>query len=523
MIAIRLLESDANARGDLFCRLMTSFFSTLGYGEFLLNVQKSGREIDVQGRHVTEKHLLRAECKAESSPIGGSLINKFVGVLDVERRVKKTTIEGYFVSLSGFTGPALEQEEEAGGDRVILETGNDVVERLIAALTIVRPDVAADAARNFAANELTDDLMIVGDPGLVALQDGWFWEIRYGDGKSSTHAVFVHSDGSIATTNIAEGIIAADKECGGLLYRLRLAAPPPPGGDRIESARRMYYDYLSRECGAISFEGLPADEGVSSKNLRLEDIYVPREFSAGGDNQSSETREISEPDHDDEEAPDVVRLRSLGDILASQERLAILGPPGAGKSTLLKRVAIGYAFAERRIVGEEALPDVRAVPLLIRCRQLNSLARVPILDVIHSIGRRAELGDLNPDFSIWTDQAVREGTAWLLVDGLDEISDEQARMSFVQQLRTFLGTYPNVRAIITSRDFGFRLVAGVVSEMSYQTQIAPLSMQAISDLTVAWYRQALGDSMEHRATAQKVADEIAQSAALRGLASNPPF
>ena len=43
---------------------------------------------------------------------------------------------------------------------------------------------------------------------------------------------------------------------------------------------------------------------------------------------------------------------SVGKVLASTRRLAILAPPGGGKSTLLKRLAIAYAFPER--IGDVA-------------------------------------------------------------------------------------------------------------------------------------------------------------------------
>src|SRR5712671_2125266 len=105
--AIRILEADANKRGDLFGRLMVDLFLALGYDEARLNVHKSGREIDLQATHRTEKRQVRAECKATHELIGGDLINKFIGALDAEKRQSRQhPIVGYFVSLAGFTETA---------------------------------------------------------------------------------------------------------------------------------------------------------------------------------------------------------------------------------------------------------------------------------------------------------------------------------------------------------------------------------------------------------------------------------
>ena len=125
---IRILERKANKRGDLFGRLMTDLLLALGYDQPRLNIHKSGREIDIEAEHRTESRRAIAECKAAKEKIGGAYINKFVGALDVERKKNPDVrIEGYYISLAGFTETAIEQEKEAGGNRAILLDGNKVI------------------------------------------------------------------------------------------------------------------------------------------------------------------------------------------------------------------------------------------------------------------------------------------------------------------------------------------------------------------------------------------------------------
>ncbi|HLP46540.1 MAG TPA: hypothetical protein VK469_11355 [Candidatus Kapabacteria bacterium] len=61
---IRILENEANKRGDLFTRLMKDLFLVLGYDNPRLNIHKSGREMDMEAEHRTEKKRMFAECKA---------------------------------------------------------------------------------------------------------------------------------------------------------------------------------------------------------------------------------------------------------------------------------------------------------------------------------------------------------------------------------------------------------------------------------------------------------------------------
>ena len=69
---VRLLASSSE-RGDLFTRLVQDLFFTLGYHELRLNVHKTGREIDVEGRHRHESRSVFAECKATEEKIGGRI------------------------------------------------------------------------------------------------------------------------------------------------------------------------------------------------------------------------------------------------------------------------------------------------------------------------------------------------------------------------------------------------------------------------------------------------------------------
>lgn len=141
--SIRILEHDNNRRGDLFGRLMADLFVALGYQQPRLNVHKSGRELDLSADHRLESRRAIAECKATADPIGGGDLNKFVGALDAEGKEKTT---GYFISLSGFTETAIEQEEKRPSTKIVLLAGPQIVEELIKGRILIPREQATDLA-----------------------------------------------------------------------------------------------------------------------------------------------------------------------------------------------------------------------------------------------------------------------------------------------------------------------------------------------------------------------------------------
>lgn len=514
---IRIL-APAKQKGDLFTRLVSDLFLALGYDAPRLNIHKAGREIDVQARHRTEPRIVVAECKATAKPIGGDEVNKFAGAVQTERRRNEgKDLAAYFVSLSGFTETAVEQEKDFGAaPRFVLLDGKRVAEELVHGRIVVSPGKALERAGRVASGH--PDLFPDDPPQLLAHEIGWIWAVRFRRNSQATHVALVHADGELLASELARQVLASDRSVKGDLYRLAYLLPPAPQPTqeaRLEEARQAYFRYLAAECGELELDGLPADQEVGTRRLRLESLFVPlhlEAMKAGGDEEEEKAER--------QKGKEVERL-IVGTALERRARLAILALPGGGKTTLLKRLAVAYAFPKRRSDLGDGLPDREWFPLFLRCRQLGGRAGEPITELLSQVGIWAELGDLADAFRSLFHSILREGRVLLLVDGLDEIAEPALRVAFVARLRTFLSTYPGVDVVVTSREAGFRAVAGALSAHCGHYRIADFDQQDIERLTIAWHREVVGDRKEVEQQARALAESIWETDRVRRLAVNP--
>ncbi|MFN2377541.1 MAG: NACHT domain-containing NTPase [Candidatus Binatia bacterium] len=358
---------------------------------------------------------------------------------------------------------------------------------------------------------------------LLGHHRGYIWVFYYAQGKQRTHFALIHADGTPLAKSIADEIVATEKNLGASLASLIYLAPAVSIHDRHDSsAMAVYQKWLAEECGYIQLDGIPADSELSATRLRLERLFVPLRASLLTEESDDDATSEDEGDEDEEDERDGEDALPIGRLLSGTPRLAVLAMPGGGKSTFLKRLAIAYALPERRGEIPDELPDREWLPLILRCRELRDRAHRPILDLLDEIPRYAGMGSGDSGvFQGITHAALRSGTSLLLVDGLDEISDEGARRSFANNLRTFLAMFPQTALVVTSREAGFRLVAGVIASVCDQARLAPLDEEDVVELCEKWHVEVLGDSEKVRGDARGLGKSIWNNHGIRTLCENP--
>lgn len=515
---IRLLATDNNLRGDLFTRLIEDLFFALGYEDLKRDLARSGREIDLQGRHRFEPRRVIGECKAQKAPVGGDAINKFRGVLAIERDRQGPPVSGYFVSLSGFTQTGLAQESEAAASQVILLDAAAVIVELQRSRLLIDLTAAAERAGQCARHARLAGADLQTAELLGDRIQGYVWALRYAQGKAPTHCALVHADGTPLAEPVARVLIETDRQGGGDLHSLRYLAPPPPAPDRAalaEAAGRRYRDWLEQECGSIQLDGLPADSDLSATRLRLERLFVPLRAQVERPAPNAEAQPEGRPTEPTPPQP-------IGQLLADHPHLAILAAPGGGKSTLLRRLVNAYADPGRRLEVADGLPERDWLPIYLRCRDLRERAGRPFLDLLEDLPRQACM-DPGEGQAFLADlhEALRGGRVLILVDGLDEVSDAGDRQRFAQHLRTFLGMFPGVALVVSSREAGFRLVAGVIAGVSTLARLAPFNEAEVERLCVSWHCEVVGDRPQVRTDAAALAAQIWANERIRRLVENP--
>lgn len=513
--SIVALDSTKNQSGDLFNHMIYDVLHSLGFGEPRHNIVKSGREIDMILQHRTEKRFAIVESKAHKEKVGGADLNKFAGVFDVERgrfEAEGNKVVGYFISQSGFTATAIEQENERAVARkrrgeeseLILLGPDEIVRELIHGNVLCSLERAADAMR-----EVRDNTLSLCDyVDLIACKQGWIWVLYYSSypQQAATHFALVHADGNQLLNEIADIVIKqaiAKQIAFSKLTYIKASSYAIP--DK-QAAQKAYYKYLENELGEIQFEGMPTDKEAGAVKVNLESIFVPLRFNYQTKGNNSKPHRTT---------------TTIKGVLTNTPRAAILAKPGGGKSTLIRRMALAYAYPERRKKVDDGLPDNDWFPIYIRCRDLGEDANKSILDIIETIVHRAEISTYNQAFNALVEDNLQNGKLLLLIDGLDEISVEKTRIRFVNQLRTFIATYPTVHLIITSRKAGFRAVAGTLTSYCKQYSIANLEEKEIRSLSLKWHQAILGESEQAKEDSNKVCEIILNDPRIMALAENP--
>lgn len=507
------MAKDPNEKGDLFTDRMKDLVHALGYETQYVNVSKPGRELDIHAKHRIEDRRLIAECKAQIAPVSGSDLNKFAGVLQAEKEHDSKLI-GYFISLSGFRHSALVQEEQFAEKRFVTMGSAQILKQLIKGRIIAEPSAAFFAARGLP--ELPADSEVGTEPDLIAHRIGWIWTISLSSAGRPIGIALVPADGQLLDSSLVREV-AADLESIGSHFAILV--PPDLIVPSESQAEEKYLEYVVQEFGTLTLEGLPIDQYASASVHRLEEVYVPLHLEVPPKDSRAENPIALE--HPASGTAGRTRI-DLAQALPEGGKIAVLVAPGAGKSTLIRRVAVALADQSRRDEVADSLPEKPWLPLVLRAREVQRLGITSILEILFDIPRRAEMNPaLSEPFKQMLDRKLQTGTALLLVDGLDEIASETDRRLFAHQLRTFVSMYPTIQLIITSREAGFRLVAGEVSAYCTLYNLADLDDDDIRHLITLWYTKITAPGKDAENKAREVAQKILDSDRVRRLASNP--
>jgi predicted NACHT family NTPase len=259
------------------------------------------------------------------------------------------------------------------------------------------------------------------------------------------------------------------------------------------------------------------DPNMARNHLKLRSLFVPlhawteyesQEEKDGGWKFTERRHLIWDGSHVEEIGYKRKRV-SVGERLINSRRIVVLGDPGSGKTTLIRWISTAYLLRIENDPNWQDLPDVKTLPdldlmpIIVKCRSFeSSSSELTLSDIFRFTLRKLELNDNDTEaLTKSLLDRMQAGTALLMIDGLDEITDIRLRSTFCQQLEQISISYPNALIIVTSRVVGYRELGQKLGSSFEHVILADLSPEEKNDFSHSWCE--LTESPERRHEAER--------------------
>tara|TARA_R110002111_G_scaffold67_2_gene651 strand:+ start:89712 stop:92933 length:3222 start_codon:yes stop_codon:yes gene_type:complete len=130
-------------------------------------------------------------------------------------------------------------------------------------------------------------------------------------------------------------------------------------------------------------------------------------------------------------------------------RLVLIGCPGSGKTTLMQYTTVMTSRGD--YFHHDCLPVFIRLPEFAAAMELD-----PTIDFFGWIKSRVEsfgASDFGETLQSWSEATSKR--LLFLLDGLDEVPDDDTRLRLVETTRNFISEFPSNRFCVTSRPIGF--------------------------------------------------------------------
>ncbi|MEO3753364.1 NACHT domain-containing protein [Streptomyces sp. B6B3] len=293
------------------------------------------------------------------------------------------------------------------------------------------------------------------------------------------------------STFVARTLVEQSRQLNDLTARMDLLLERVPLRSAEDAAfESRYAAYVQQEHGRLTIYGLDLRQ---EREWPLDDAYLSLEVRG------------RDPERADEPAPQRAER-----ALSGQERVLLRGLAGSGKTTLVQRLAVTAARAD---VREGMTHLIGRVPLVLALRTLTrDGARLPTPDRFLT-AMDCPLAAGQPDG--WMDRILTAGRALLLVDGIDEIPENE-RDAARRWLRGLKNAYPGSLWLVTARPSAVP-DDWLAREGFAEYSLAPMNGADVRAFVHRWHRAAgVKDEVE-----RALLDLVHRRNDLSTLATNP--
>ncbi len=322
-------------------------------------------------------------------------------------------------------------------------------------------------------------------------------------------------------------------------YLHELAVKPQSGKKKQQTQRKAaksnkppvvvaYLERLAEVTGHLTLLGLGRSLQI---DLPIADAYVPlrtdwsRSFETRKMGKYSEKGVVGLGDKD-------VPLDSVFQYCAAATKrgVVLLGEPGSGKTTGARQLAWTLASG-RRLPEDLGLPaEMTPVYLQFRTLQADQISSEGSLkqflaDSTYCDEAGADLAD--PGEALWNGEAG--GLLWIL-DGLDEVSDPEARRQVSGWIQRALQNRPRDWFLVTCRYQGYYREGVPLGARFLEFHVRPLDEDQVTRFIGDWYQCAYGQLYPEKpnlpvekaaALVQVLSEEEYQTRKMKVLSSNP--
>jgi tetratricopeptide (TPR) repeat protein len=251
----------------------------------------------------------------------------------------------------------------------------------------------------------------------------------------------------------------------------------------------------------------------------------------------------------------VTQKVDLSEAVRDNSCSVILGAPGAGKTTLLRYLALHFATAKRDnletvivnddgadnyIDGEKKQKELgkTLLPIFFRiadyAEKLKQQPELTLLEYLRQFYRQWE-AHFQAEPEIGTEvvalllDAMRQGQCLMLLDGLDEVFDQESRKLIVERINQLVDEFPRNKFVITSRIAGYRDVQ--LSSRFAEFTVEDMDTEQVERFLYRWCRtvekaqqpDASEDQWLKRGTeqAQDILLAVKDNSGVQRLTANP--